>query len=184
MPFTRDAESTKKWSSSTDKGYLKIHLFNITNLEAYLNEDDELLRVKEVGPIVYSYKPNITILNWTDSENLITFAKLKTYHFEPEMTKIDLNESINSVDIVAAGIADKLANYGYFKRLVADTVVNTNFKKYNTSLFFTRTIDEILFKGYDISVLFAIDSAKSSKYPDGLYGLMHNVNTFFKSIFQ
>ena len=116
MPFVQDAESTKKWSSSTEKGYLKIYLFNITNLDSYLNEDDEMIRVKEIGPIVYSYRPNITILNWTNNENSITFVKFKTYHFEKEMTKVDLNAVINSVNIVAAGVVDKVNSYGYIKR--------------------------------------------------------------------
>ena len=144
-----------------------------------MSEADEVIRVKEVGPVVYSFLPNVTILNWTDSENLITFAKIKTFHFEPEMTKIDLSTPINSVNIVAAGVVDKLKDFNVFKKFFAETLVNTNFQRHNTTLFFTRTIDEILFAGYDISFLFGIDEKKISKYPEKLYGLFHNVSLEF-----
>lgn len=177
LPFTQNAESTKKWKESTDKGFLKIYLFNVTNANEYLNDDEEVIRVKEVGPIVYSYKPNITIQEWADNENLITFAKQKTFHFEPELTEVDLNTTINSVNVVAAGVVDKINSYGAIKRFVAEPFVNTNFKKYNTTLFFTRTIDEMLFGGYDISFLLAIDKDKINKYPDARYGLMYNVSS-------
>lgn len=145
-------------------------------MEEYLNEDDEIIRVKEIGPIVYSYKPNITIQEWADNENQITFAKQKTFHFEPEMTKVDLNTTINSVNVVAAGVVDKLTTYNYIARMIANPVVNSNFKKYNASIFFSRTVDEILFGGYDISFLIGIDKSKIEKYPEKRYGLMFNVS--------
>jgi hypothetical protein len=85
-------------------------------MDAYLNNDDEMIRVQEVGPIVYSYKPNITILNWTNNENEVTFARFKTYHFEPEMTKISLDTPINTINMVAASVVDNVNSQGYFKR--------------------------------------------------------------------
>ena len=42
-------------------------------------------------------------------------------------------------------------------------------------MFMTKTIDEILFAGYDIPFLFQIDAEKKAKYPSGKYGLMHGV---------
>lgn len=148
-------------------------------MDEYLNEDEDHIRVKEIGPVVYSYKPNITILNWSDDENEITFAKFKTFHFEPEMTKVDLNASINSVNIIASSIVDKTSGYNYFKKMIADPYVNTQFRKFNTTMFVTKTIDELLFAGYDISVLPALDDEASKKYPDNLYGLMHGVGCVF-----
>jgi len=176
LPFSKDGEITQKWKSNTDKGYLKMYLFNITNLDEYLNEEEDYINVNEVGPVVYSYKPNITILNWSEDQSTVTFVKERTFHFEPEMTKIDMNTTINSANIIAASIVDKVSKDGYFKRLIADPYVNTQFKKFNTSMFLTKTVDELLFAGYDISVLPAVNEDAAKKYPDNLYGLMHGKN--------
>ena len=148
----------------------------------YLNGTDQLIQVNEVGPIVYSYRPNIIIQNWTDAENLITYSKNKTFYFEPTMTRVDLNSKINSVNIVAASVVDKLASMSSFSRLIGEMKVNSIFQRHNASIFFTRTVDELLFGGYNISFLFDLDKNKITKFPDGLYGLMHNVSFDFTSI--
>lgn len=114
-------------------------------------------------------------MEWSEDETEITFAKIKTFHFEPELTKVDLNATINSVNIIASSIIDKISYYGYLRKLVSESVVNNKFKKFNTSMFITATIDQMLFAGYDISVLPEVNDEASKKYPDNLYGLMHNV---------
>lgn len=148
-------------------------------MDSYLDETDDVIRVKEVGPIVYSYNHNITIMDWLDQENVIKFAKFRTYYYEPEMSKISLNASINAVNILAATILDNVHQYGTLTKFFAESKVHTNFKRHGTTLFFTKTVDELLFAGYDASVLMAIKPEASVKYPDGLYGLMHGVFRYF-----
>lgn len=184
LPFTSTSESTEKWSKNRDKGYLKIYLFNITNMDNYLDEVDDVIKVKEVGPIVYSYNHNITIMDWSNEESVIKFAKFRTYYYEPEMSKISLNASINSVNILAASIIDNVNQYSTFTRYFAESKVNANFKRHGTSLFFTKTVDELLFAGYDASVLASVKPEAAAKYPDGLYGLMHGKNNTDDGIWQ
>jgi len=174
LPFANGSESTQKWSSSKDRGYLSIYLFNITNLESYLNEEDDTIKVKEVGPVVYSYEPDITILNWDSNETAISFAKFKTFYFEPELSKIDLNTVINTVNIPVATVLNSLEDYGFFLKFLGETKAFSNFKKYNSTVFFSKTIDEILFKGYDAKVVGAIKEDKA--LPNDTYGLMYNKN--------
>ncbi|KAI3487331.1 hypothetical protein L1887_48779 [Cichorium endivia] len=98
------------------------------------------------------------------------------------MTKIDLNTKINSVNVVAASVVDKLAGMGYLKQLLGKPKVEKIFQNYNTSIFFTRTVDELLFGGYNISFLIKLDKEKITKFPDQLYGLMHNKNFTYDGI--
>lgn len=41
------------WQKSPIQPLLKIHLFNYTNIDAFLSGQDKKLKVKDVGPYVY-----------------------------------------------------------------------------------------------------------------------------------
>ena len=58
-----DSDIFSLWRHPPVNPEMKIYLFNLTNLEAWLNGSDAKLRVEEVGPWVYRdtwMKKNIT----------------------------------------------------------------------------------------------------------------------------
>lgn len=55
MTFQPNGESSSLWLKPNVYSYTRLHIFNITNAEAFL-AGREKLRVVEVGPYVYRYE--------------------------------------------------------------------------------------------------------------------------------
>lgn len=54
MTFQKNGESSSLWLKPDVYSYAKLHIFNITNAEAFL-AGREKLRLEETGPYVYRY---------------------------------------------------------------------------------------------------------------------------------
>lgn len=61
------------WKNPPFKTNLKIHVFNYTNVEEFLNGKDDKLKVRDVGPYVYQEESSKTNLNFSENDREVTY---------------------------------------------------------------------------------------------------------------
>ncbi|CAD6243103.1 GSCOCG00009640001-RA-CDS [Cotesia congregata] len=101
------------WKKPPVDVFLKVYVFNITNAEAFLN-NEEKLRVQEVGPYVYQEVLENTKIVWHDN-GTITYIPKRTVIYRPDMSINDPKKDIVTVtNIPFLGISSALADAGFF----------------------------------------------------------------------
>lgn len=73
------------WLDPPLKTYLKVHIFNYTNIPEYMNYNDNKLKVEDLGPFVYEEivdKYNLKLENST-----LTYNERRTFKFQPLLSK-------------------------------------------------------------------------------------------------
>ncbi|KAH1011773.1 hypothetical protein HUJ04_001066 [Dendroctonus ponderosae] len=81
------------WVQPPDEVLLKVHLFNITNSERFLNGSDEKIAVQEIGPIVYREKLRHFNVK-SNANSTLSYRANRTAIFLPEMNTINLTDFI------------------------------------------------------------------------------------------
>ncbi|XP_017781148.1 PREDICTED: scavenger receptor class B member 1-like isoform X2 [Nicrophorus vespilloides] len=81
------------WKSPPELLYLKAHVFNYTNTEAWFAGIDEKLNVVDLGPIVYMEYLRHTNVTFNDNST-ITYVANHTTEYLPELNTIDLDDYI------------------------------------------------------------------------------------------
>lgn len=74
LVLKNNSEIAKNWMDPNPKydTLLKVHIFNYTNIDKYLNGIDEKLKVEDVGPL--TYKEHTTKVNVVFNNNFtVTF---------------------------------------------------------------------------------------------------------------
>ncbi|KAB0800043.1 hypothetical protein PPYR_07923 [Photinus pyralis] len=97
------------WVSPPGEILLKVYLFNITNLEAFLNGTDQKLNLDEVGPIIYQEKLIHTNVTHNDNGTLSYTAK-RFLVYLPAMNHLDLNDTLVVPNIAVLGMASYFGN--------------------------------------------------------------------------
>lgn len=97
------------WVSPPDEILLRIYLFNITNLEAFLSGTDQKLNLDEVGPIIFQEKLNHTNVTHNDNGTLSYTAK-RFLVYLPTMNNLDLNDTLVVPNVAILGMASYFGN--------------------------------------------------------------------------
>lgn len=89
------------WKETPIPMFMDVYLFNWTNAEEV--EKDWRIKpiVQELGPYVFSEHHLRVDVKWNDN-NTIRFQQIRTWHFQPNMSKGTLDDKITNFNVIAA----------------------------------------------------------------------------------
>ncbi|XP_061396790.1 lysosome membrane protein 2 [Musca vetustissima] len=93
--LSKDSETTKSWIDPNPKydTFLKVHIFNYTNIKDYLEYKADKIKVEDLGPFLY--KEHTTKVNVVHNDNYtVTFRDHRTYQFLRDRSSHDENVSV------------------------------------------------------------------------------------------
>lgn len=94
--FAPGKEVYKNWLNPPIDSFLELYLWNWTNAEDYRTEKP---RLEQLGPYTFREKMERVGLVWNDDEDTLTFSQRRTWHFEPELSKGDLeNDKVVTIN--------------------------------------------------------------------------------------
>uniref|UniRef100_A0A7G3AVF2 Putative plasma membrane glycoprotein cd36 n=1 Tax=Lutzomyia longipalpis TaxID=7200 RepID=A0A7G3AVF2_LUTLO len=144
LKLAPDTRTYDMWKSPPLDLSIEIYLFNWTNHEDFLNASSKPI-VKELGPYVFTEKPDKVDISWHPENATVSFGKLSVFHFDAEKSKGSLDDVITSVNIVALSAAEKVRWENY----VEQKKVSLGLSLYNQEIHVTKTAREFLFDGYE-----------------------------------
>nr|ABC25068.1 scavenger receptor protein [Glossina morsitans morsitans] len=95
LVLSRNSETAEKWMNPNSKydTFLKVHIFNYTNIKDYLEGKAEKIEIKDLGPL--TYKEHTTKVNVVFNDNYtVTFRDHRNYEFLPDKSSYGEHEKI------------------------------------------------------------------------------------------
>lgn len=130
----------KLWLNPPLEVFIVAHIFNYTNVEAFVSGQDAKLKLEEVGPYVYKEvlsNHNVTV---NEANNTITYTPKREYIFVPERSVGDPKvDHILNVNIPYMGVTTQATQLSMFaalglsalmKRLNAQPILNVTVHDY------------------------------------------------------
>ncbi|KAL2732609.1 protein croquemort-like [Vespula maculifrons] len=149
LVFSEDSKSFNIWkdTSSLPPMYLNIYFFNWTNPEE-LTIPGKKPNLVQVGP--YSFvevrqKVNITFHPENDT---VSYFQRRWWYFDQERTNGTLQDNITQLNVVAVSATHKIRYWSYFMQNTFSYILSS---KSNLSI--TKTVGELLFTGYDDTII-------------------------------
>uniref|UniRef100_T1PF54 CD36 family protein n=1 Tax=Musca domestica TaxID=7370 RepID=T1PF54_MUSDO len=148
--LSKDSETTKSWIDPNPKydTFLKVHIFNYTNIKDYLEYKADKIKVEDIGPLIY--KEHTTKVNVVHNDNYtVTFRDHRTYQFLRDRSSHDENLLVvvpNVPFLAASQEIDKISNP--FTRSISMTTV----RNAGRHAFYTLKIKDYLW-GYRDPIL-------------------------------
>ncbi|OXU24944.1 hypothetical protein TSAR_015667 [Trichomalopsis sarcophagae] len=94
--------------------YINVYIFNITNAEAFLNGDEKILKVEEIGPYVYEETLENRNITWNEN-GTISYIPKRTVQFRRDLSVGKPEDDYVMVpNIPMLGIFSSLHNAGFF----------------------------------------------------------------------
>lgn len=152
LQLKEGSETLKKWSNVRVPIYMTFHLFNITNPEEF--GAGEKAEVKQAGPYVYREYRKKEIQGFDKEHNTVQYFDRKSFVFEPALsvgTEEDLVHVIN-VPVVAISSLTRKKVPSVAAPLIMP-IVDSMMRKHNETLATRRSVREMLFGGYQVSVM-------------------------------
>ncbi|XP_017878842.1 protein croquemort-like [Ceratina calcarata] len=148
LPLTPTSKAFEVWSdtSSLPPMYFKIRFFNWTNPEE-LRVPGSKPNLQEVGPYVFRevrQKANVT---FHPENHTVSYFNRRWWYYEPELTNGSLNDRITQLNTVAISAKHKVRFWDLALQSTLSFMLST------TSIYNTKTVDELLFKGYSDSLI-------------------------------
>lgn len=156
LVLANNSRSYELWKETPIPMYLSIYLFNWTNADEVLEKKWAVKpELQECGPYVFSEHHVRVNLVWNDN-GTITYQQKRIWHFIPELSTGTLRDNITNLNPIVAVVANKIKDMNY----VAKKLANLALKGLERSIITTRTVDELLFTGYEDKILNIISKLK------------------------
>ncbi|KNC22291.1 hypothetical protein FF38_12904 [Lucilia cuprina] len=148
--LANNSETAKSWMNPNPKydTLLKVHIFNYTNIQDYLEYKADKIKVDDIGPLIY--KEHTTKANVVFNDNYtVTFRDHRSYEFLPEKSSHgeNIDVIVPNVPFLAASLTvDKIKSF-ITKTITFNAVKNTGeqpFKKLVAKDFLWGYTDKIL----------------------------------------
>ncbi|KAK2581278.1 hypothetical protein KPH14_008068 [Odynerus spinipes] len=139
--------------------YLNFYFFNWTNPEE-LTIPGKKPNLIQVGP--YSFvevreKVNIT---FHPENNTVSYFQRRFWYFDEEHSNGTLQDNITQLNIVAVSATHKIRHWSYFMQNTFSYILSS---KSNLSV--TKTVDELLFTGYEDTIINMGKAAVADEVP-------------------
>lgn len=125
--------------------FFDIYIFNWTNPNDINNNSTKPI-LKQLGPYRFREQPDKYNITFNGSTS-VRYRKLSHYYFDTEGSVGSLDDIVNTVDMVAIGVAKTAENFSGFKLIGTNAVLGSH------SIHVTKKVREILFEGYYDSLL-------------------------------
>lgn len=136
--------SYQMWKGPAIKTYLKVYVFNYTNVEAYESGDAEKLQVDEIGPYVYEEtleKVNVEF----HANGTISYQEKRAHRYCEDLSGgRSLNDSVIVPNLPMLGAAASGKEYLYPFRLMLSSVIH----QLDAKPFIKVPVDKFIW-GYD-----------------------------------
>lgn len=148
LSLTPKSTNYELWIETPIPMYLKIYMFNLTNAENFGLVKGEKPIFVEMGPYVFSEVDTKVQQTW-NKNGTITYQRKRVWHFEESMSNGSLSDSITNINAVTASVAYALRYKPQFLREMADRIM----RMVDQKLVVTKTVNELLFEGYNDTML-------------------------------
>ncbi|KAF5294340.1 hypothetical protein FQR65_LT10793 [Abscondita terminalis] len=155
------------WLNPPYEIYLKFYLFNVTNVEEFLNYDDKKLMLNEVGPYTYRqfiYNKNVSF----EDDGTLTFTPTRKIAFVPELSVGNpITDALLVPNLPLLGITASLDEYSMaFKLAIAQIASMLDSKS-----FVNVSVEEYLF-GYDDTLVALANNLLPNWIDFGRFGII------------
>ncbi|XP_076174152.1 protein croquemort [Ptiloglossa arizonensis] len=171
LTLTPTSANYELWKETPIPMYLKLYMFNLTNPEVFTSPNGMKPKFEEMGPYVFrevDYKVHQT---WNEN-NTITYQRKRVWHFDEFLSVGSLSNTVTNINPVTASVAYALRNKKPFLRDIADRVM----RAIGQQLVITKTVNELLFEGYDDVMLKIARKLNLTKIPMDKFGWFYERN--------
>lgn len=98
-----------------------------------------------MGPYRFTERPDKVDIVFHPENNTVSYKRKSDFWFDEEGSVGSLDDEITILNAVALSAAAKSKNWGYLRQKGVDV----GLKIYNQPLAVTKTVDELLFTGYE-----------------------------------
>ncbi|XP_068897610.1 protein peste-like isoform X1 [Tenebrio molitor] len=169
MTFTPKTEPFRVWRVNDPPLVMDIYLFNWTNPQDLLVKGVKP-RFEEIGPYKFKEVKEKVNITWHDNNHTISYRHKKSYYFDAENSVRNLSDVITTINVVPLTIAYKARHFGYISKRTISYSLSTL-----SSLYVTKTAGQILFDGYEESILSILSSVPLTGVTDK-FGLFYGKN--------
>ncbi|CRL01976.1 CLUMA_CG015303, isoform A [Clunio marinus] len=186
--LTPESRSYSEWKKPTIPLYMDVYVFNWTNPHEIKNKSTKP-NFQQLGPYRFRVHPDKLNIKFFEHNSTVSYNMFSKYFFEPDGSNGSLSDIWTTINMVPLGAGKKAENWGYFRQ----KAVSMAFSTYKEEVHITKTIQELLFDGYEddmvkLSTIFTNDTPftrvgylitkNRTNHLSGLY----NVNTGAENI--
>ncbi|OAD62418.1 Protein croquemort, partial [Eufriesea mexicana] len=159
------------WKETPIPMYLKLYMFNLTNQEDFTSINGAKPNFVEMGPYVFREVDYKVEQKWHENDT-ITFQRKRIWHFDESLSVGPLTDKVTNVNPVTASVAYALRYKNPFLRDVVDKMM----KAIRQKLIITKTVNELLFEGYDDLMLKLARKMNVTEIPFPKFGWFYGRN--------
>lgn len=148
MPLSPTSKAFEVWNdtSTLPPMYMRIRFFNWTNPQDLRVKGQKPI-LEEVGPYVFREVRQKADVKFHPENNTVSYFYRRWWYFVPELTNGSLSDPIMQLDTVAISAKHKVR---YRDEMMQSTL---SFLLSSSSVHIMKTVGELLFDGYDDSLI-------------------------------
>lgn len=149
LVLTKTSQSFNLWKETPIPMYFSVYLFNWTNADEVIESKWAVKpKLEQCGPYVFSEHHVRVNLTWNNN-NTVSFQQKRIWHFLPEFSNGTLSDNITNINPIVSVVGNKAKDLN----IIFKILINRALKWGEKALFQTRTVDELIFKGYEDKIL-------------------------------
>ncbi|XP_037708541.1 protein peste [Drosophila subpulchrella] len=149
MALAPDTRVYDNWKSPPMDLSLDIYLYNWTNPEDFYLGSEKKPRFEQLGPYRFTERPDKVDIHWHPENASVSYRRRSLFYFDAEGSNGSLDDEITTLNAVALSAAATAKHWTSVKR----SLVDVGLKMYNAEMSVQKTIDELLFTGYNDAMI-------------------------------
>ncbi|XP_076069936.1 lysosome membrane protein 2-like [Oratosquilla oratoria] len=160
--------------------YMQFYIFNLTNPDEVLRGSKPVLDQK--GPYTYEQKRRKFGLDFDTEQGTLSFKQNKTYFFRPDLSQGNMEDDrITTINAVMISLGSRMEKLNESDQFLFELL----FWRFRTTVFITKTVGELLFKGYDEPLLSEISKyTKDPMHLSGKFGFFYMRNNSNDGVYK
>ncbi|XP_077259847.1 protein croquemort isoform X2 [Temnothorax americanus] len=171
LTLTSESLTFNFWVKTPIPMYFKFYMFNWTNAQEYLRTKSVKPHFQELGPYVFREVDTKVHREWNDN-GTVTFQRRKTWLFEESLSNGSLTDEITNLNPIAATVASSIKH----KTLLIRKLVNGVMVRLGEKLVFTKSVNALLFEGFNDTLLDIARKMKVTNLPDSKFAWFYGRN--------
>ncbi|XP_071636458.1 protein croquemort isoform X1 [Temnothorax longispinosus] len=172
LTLTSESLTFNFWVKTPIPMYFKFYMFNWTNAQEYFQTKSVKPHFQELGPYVFREVDTKVRREWNYDNGTVTFQRRKTWVFEESLSNGSLTDEITNLNPIAATIASSIKHKSPFIR----KIVNRVMVRLGEKLVFTKSVNTLLFKGFNDTLLDIARKMKVTNLPDSKFAWFYGRN--------
>lgn len=145
-------------------------MFNWTNPNDIRNNSTKPT-FEQLGPYRFREFPDKLNISFSETNSPIRYRKFSTYFFDPDGSNGSLSDLVTTVNMVALGAGSTADSWNSFRKFFVSLALS----HYKQEIHVTKTVEELLFEGYEDDML-TMSSVFSSDTPFNRVGFFVKKN--------